>query len=290
MLALTDMDRAVVIVSRVYGLYPWRHNHARECGWFERRMDLMERITLPALARVQVPLVWAWQAHRTKTELVATYLQQLDVQGIDVRLVDQSATTHPDIWPGVEKFITFRVDTDDAWLPSAIEGVARRPLADHAIIDFRRGVALDWQTGQMRHHTLSLYQGPFLALTQNRDRMLDTGGNHREAREGRTVEHIDDMSWIQVIHGGNALNRLPPEPSRFISKRDGPCADGAPVDAELYRQILSASGIRLDSPAGAARAPSTAPSQDQLSWHTALTRRLGALLRNRSVGSSATRG
>jgi hypothetical protein len=242
-------ERAIVIVSRVFGLYIWQYRQPEDDGWFERRMDLLQSITLPALTRVRVPFVWVWQAHRTKIDLVADRMAQLDLHGIDVRLVDQHAKTRPDIWPDADKFITFRVDTDDAWLPPAIERMAGNTFDDRTLIDFRRGVALDWSSGEMRHRSFS-HQGPFLAVTRDRDLMLDVGGHHRKAREGRTVEHIDTISWIQVVHGGNAVNHMPREPSNEVYEREGPHADGAPVASDLYREILTASGVRLDLPPG----------------------------------------
>ena len=268
------MERAIVVVSRVFGIYPWQHRHAEDARWFEHRMHLLQRITVPALARVEVPFVWVWQAHWTKMELVAEHMQRLDLHGIDVRLVNQYETTRRDVWPGVDKFITFRIDTDDAWLPSAIEGVVGEPFADRTLLDYRRGVVLDWSTGEMRHLCFS-YQGPFLALTQDRNLMLDIGGSHREAREGRTVEHIDAISWVQVVHGGNARNRLPRRPTKDIYEREGPNASGVPVDGELQQEILTATAIQLD-----ARSPSVPRSRaDDKDRHPLLRRlrqRLGA--------------
>jgi hypothetical protein len=243
----TVLKRPIVIVSRVFCIYAWRYRHAEDPNWFGHRMDLMQRVTLPALSRVQVPFVWVWQAHPTKMDLVAEHMSEIDLHGIDVRLVDQRAKSHNCIWPGLDKFLTVRVDTDDAWIPSAIDSFAHRALADHTLVDFRRGVALDWTSGEMLHRNLSSHQGPFLAITQDRDRMLDTGGSHRkDARQGRTVERVDAISWVQVVHGGNAENRLPPKLTKRVYERRGPNADGAPVDPELYDQILAASGIQLD--------------------------------------------
>jgi hypothetical protein len=240
------VKRNMVIVSRVFGLYPWRHRHADDPAWFERRMRLLQRITLPALSRLRVPFVWVWQAHRTKMDLVAAHMAQIDLHSIDVRLVDQRARTDSDIWPGVNKFLTFRIDTDDAWLPSALDCVAGRTFDDHMLINFPRGVTLDWSSGEMRHRNLVSHQGPFLAVTQDRDTMLDTGGSHREAQEGRAVENMDAIAWVQVVHGGNAINRLPPEPSKAVYRREGPLADGAMVEGDLREQILAATGIQLD--------------------------------------------
>ena len=76
--------------------------------------------------------------------------------------------------------------------------------------------------------------------------MLDTGGSHREAQEGRAVQRIDPLAWVQVVHGGNAINKLPLEPSKAVYRREGPRADGAPVDSDLREQILAATGIQLD--------------------------------------------
>jgi hypothetical protein len=263
------MERAIVVVSRVFGVYLWQHRQAEDDGWFERRMHLMQRITVPALARVQVPFVWVWQAHRTKMDLVANHMQQLDLQGIDVRLVDQSEMTRRDIWQGLDKFITFRIDTDDAWLPAAIDGTDGRSFGDQTLVDFRRGVALDWNSGEMRHLNFA-YQGPFLAVTQNRDLMLNVGGSHREARDGRSVEHIDAISWVQVVHGGNARNRVPREPSKDVYEREGPEASGAPVHSELREQIVAASGIRLD-----AGCPGVPHGQTDADGRRPLLRRLG---------------
>ena len=220
---------------------------------------------------MKVPFVWVWQAHRTKMDLVADHLHKLDLHGIDVRLVNQNEKTRRDICQGVDKFITFRIDTDDAWLPAAIDGAAGTSFGDRTLVDFRRGIALDWSSGEMRHLSFS-YQGPFLAVTQDRDLMLDVGGSHRDAREGRTVEHVDAISWIQVVHGGNARNRLPRQPTKDVYEREGPDAAGAPVHSELREQIVAASGIRLD-----ARFPSVHHGTTDAKDRRPLLRRLGQL-------------
>ena len=269
---LAVMERAIVVVSRVFGIYPWQHRHAEDTRWFEHRMHLLQRITLPALAKVSVPFVWVWQAHPTKMDLVADDLQRLDLYGMDVRLVNQNETTRSDIWPGMDKFITLRIDTDDAWLPSAIESLAGRTLADRTLVDFQRGVVLDWSSGEMRHLCFS-YQGPFLALTQDRKLMLDTGGPHREAQQGHTVEHVDTISWVQVVHGGNARNRVPRKPTKDIYEREGPNASGAPVHEDLRQEILAATGIRLD-----ANSSNTPQGSTEEEARRPFLRRLGQLL------------
>ena len=158
------VKRAMVIVSRVFGIYPWRHRHADDPAWFERRMHLLQRITLPALSRVQVPFVWVWQAHWTKMDLVAAHMAEIDLHGIDVRLVDQRAKTHDEISPDAEKFLTFRIDTDDAWLPSALDSAADETFDDQTLVNFPRGVTLDWASGEMRHRNRSHTKGPSLRL------------------------------------------------------------------------------------------------------------------------------
>ena len=95
----------MVVVSR-FCVHWWQYRQAENDSWFERRMHLLQRITLPALARVKVRLVLVWQAHRTKMDLVADSLGRFDMHRIDVRLVNQTAKTHPDIWPGADKFVT----------------------------------------------------------------------------------------------------------------------------------------------------------------------------------------
>jgi hypothetical protein len=258
------MPRPVVVVSRAYCFYFWKHQ-PRDDRWFDERLDLLQRITLPALAAVEAPLVWVWLVADGKLDFVRQRLADMDHQGVDIRLADQQADTLDGVWPDAASVLTFRVDTDDAYVPSVVDDVAAGDWPDAALIDFWRGVTLDLHTGEMRHRTCVDHQGPFLAVTQPRERMLkvdvvqgrspdgrvserNEGKDGRPMmREGRHVFHVDELSWIQVVHGGNALNRMPSEPSAALLNRDGPHANGVLVDDELRHDVLARARIVLSS-------------------------------------------
>src|SRR5690606_41758075 len=104
-------------------------------------------------------------------------------------------------------------------------------------------------TGHLRLVTfLPGRQGPFLGLVHHDPAdVLETGGDHRRAREGREVRHVDGVNWVQTVHGRNLANEPAPRlrvanvrralaPSPSLRYRAALLTAGAPVPAGLARR------------------------------------------------------
>ncbi len=217
--AVNRATAAAVIVKTRFSLR-WRGAlPSRE--WLESRFEMLKRITLPSLQAQTLP-EFDW-AILTDPEL------ERDVAGLfrDVATPGRASivpvgSTEPTVSEeateslrrGRDRFLVVRLDSDDALAPDALERIvaASRTLGDdEGLINLPSGVVLDWETGRAwKRRFRERYQGPFYALTHsNRDRVLFSGGDHRQAREGRRIAVVPDVSWLQTVHPGNIDNRLP---------------------------------------------------------------------------------
>lgn len=230
-------DRALVVITRVaVGRQVMAPEARRIEGrladvpseeWVAQRAVLLERVTAAALRRVTVPFTWVWRAVPERQEQIREIASQVFPDAVVLGDEESSDAVAPD----AESFLTVRVDSDDALLPEAIEGVAGREFPPDTVVDWRRGWKLDWHAGCVAPHEWpARTQGPFFALAHGgRERMLYTGARHNDARRGRHVTSITDRSWIQVIHGGNAMNRwrqaepLSEVEARIVLERTGIC-------------------------------------------------------------------
>jgi hypothetical protein len=204
---------AVVIVTRFSirykGVLPSEE-------WVGYRFDLLKRTSLPSLSQQTVQnLAWVLSTAPEWYDYVSDLFQSVTIPKGVIKVIPQGAGPESlqDIHPGVEEFITFRFDSDDALASRAIERVlaASAQQGDGEVLfNLPSGIQLDWKTGEMFYRTFrSHYQGPFLAVKNvSRARMLTIGGHHRKTRDFFRVVDVPGLNWVQVVHRRNIRNKI----------------------------------------------------------------------------------
>ena len=159
--------------------------------WVTRRLDMIRQVAAPSV--VASPAVWAWRTAVEHCDQVRAVAASLDPSPLVV-LEDQRSDDR--VWPGEDRLLTYRLDSDDAYLP---EVFAVGPVAD--VVSFDEGWQWDITTGQVAPRRYP--GGPFLAVATTRETMFDTGGPHGHVRHGRDMVRIPDPMWVQTVHGAN---------------------------------------------------------------------------------------
>lgn len=197
--------------------------------WVERRLEFSRTIGQPAFEKLETDWHWVWvtaaerfdQVSAAAPEYVTVIRQELFPDSTDpVNLL-----TPNDAIPG-ERFLVARLDSDDAFLPEALDWAATQEWGQRVLVNFPNGWR--WYLGKevVTANILASYQGHFLAVTQeSRERMFDTGGVHMKARRGREVVTYQPRAYLQMIHGENVTNRR-----REKMKVFGPLRGEAPED------------------------------------------------------------
>lgn len=227
-------DRALIVVSRVAAV--WKGRAPTE-QWVANREHLLRDVAAAAMSDVKTPLVWVWRVTKSRQDQAREIADRV---WPDAVIVNKEATLD-DVWPDRDRFITFRLDSDDAWIPAEIDRWANTELEDSTLVNFGYGWQLDWADGRVANSQWQnpAQQGPFLAVThESRDRMFGVGGNHAtEARASRKhVVHVRRRSWVQVVHEGNIKN---------VWRGYTPFEHGG----ELWQRVFDRSGIRWEKPA-----------------------------------------
>lgn len=206
------VNRALVVVTRVG--WAWAGVVPSE-EWVAAREDLLRRVTAAALLRVGVPLDWVWLVAPERREQVLEMACRLR----PIPTIVASDKDAEAVAPWHDQFLVARIDSDDAYLPEALENAADMELPPDTLVNWPCGWQLDWATGRMQERSWSRRtQGPFLAITsegrENIPEMLITGGPHGGARAGRCVARLTEPSWVLTIHGGstNSWHNIPPIP------------------------------------------------------------------------------
>jgi hypothetical protein len=184
--------------------------------WISYRFDLLKRTSLPSLSQQTVQnLAWVLSTAPEWYDYVSDLFQSVTIPNGVIKVIPQGAGPEglQDIHPGVEEFITFRFDSDDALASRAIERVLAASAHQEdgeVLFNLPSGIQLDWKTGEMFYRTFKPhYQGPFLAVKNvSRARMLNIGGHHRKTREFFRVVDVPGLNWVQVVHGKNVRNKI----------------------------------------------------------------------------------
>jgi hypothetical protein len=210
-----------------------------DVNWIDARFDLLQRIAFPSLSRQQVDgLVWVVHTAGELKSYVESLFTQISLPRGDIVVTTPrgEAAAVSDFFPGIDRFLTARLDSDDAFTPSALPTAIERCMAlgnhEPVLFNFGSGYQLDWRTGRIYPLTYpASRQGPFLAVTNvGRDAMLDAGGPHWKARSGRQVIDLHGPQWIQVVHGDNVVNQIK--------------NNRAPLPDAEAQAVLTASGVR----------------------------------------------
>lgn len=234
-------------------------------AWVRDRVALLRRLAWPALRRAGTGLAWVLVVDADRRELVADLTGDLDLPGGSVHLavgegfspttsdLELDSTVHA----GADAFVTIRLDSDDALLPGSVDAVLRAAdgADDGTLIDLAHGYQLDLDRGELIEVVYRPWrQGPFLALVhRGRSAMLDTGGPHTSARDGRALRRVGVPAWLQGIHGANVSNDRRARSPRVRAARAvrrlprGDAAavwrDGRVVGATDAASILAAAGL-----------------------------------------------
>lgn len=195
------MNRALVVVTRMG--WHWAGAVPTE-EWVAGREELLRCVTAASLKHVRMPFDWVWLVCPERREQVQEIARRV-CPAVILVAEDRDAEA---IAPDTSAFLVARLDSDDAYLPTALEDAAQMDLDSGTLVNWTCGWQLDWAHGWMCERGWALRnQGGFLAVTsegrENMAEMLLTGGSHTEARNGRRVLTVLDRSWIRVNHGAN---------------------------------------------------------------------------------------
>lgn len=236
-------DRALVVVTRVAQGRQTLAPEARRVQdtlpavpseeWVASREQLLGRVVAAAIRRVRVPLRWVWRTVPERHDQVADIARRVYPEAV---LVDQESASDA-VWPDATRFLTVRLDSDDAFLPAALDLAAGLEVEAGTIVDWWQGWQLDWPSGRLAARCWPRHlQGPFLALAHDtRAGMLDVGGPHDQVRTGHRWVTVEERSWIQVVHPDNLMNRWR--------------AHGPPLGVQETRRVLEQAGITAAGPA-----------------------------------------
>ena len=131
-----------------------------------------------------------------------------------IRMEELSAYPVRDYLKGVETdwIITSRLDNDDAISVDHIDKIqtcARRlqPRGMPFWLNLQRGYK--WCSGNV--YPIGALQNPFISMVEKQGELLTAYiGSHKVAHKHARIEQIREghPTWMQVIHGGNLLNKL----------------------------------------------------------------------------------
>jgi hypothetical protein len=192
--------------------------------WIDHRFELLKKTALSSLSQQTIQnFIWVLYTAPEWYDYTSNLFKSVTLPNGIIKVIKHSSKHvggNPEdlqsIYPGEEKFIIFRLDSDDALSTKAIERVleanANLEEGNETILfNLPNGIQLDWNTGAMFYMTFrSDYQGPFWAVRKtSRDRLLYLGGHQNKAREYamRTVD-VPGLNWVQVVHGGNLANKI----------------------------------------------------------------------------------
>lgn len=175
-------------------------------GWLAGRARILERVSVPAMRLVSVPFTWVWRACPERRDQAREIADGLFPEAV---VTDDRSLTCDEVAPDAERFLTVRLDSDDAIRPGALDEVMVGDVAPGSLVNWWAGWQWCLDTGRMAEKEWPLRtQGPFLGVThEGRGEMLQSGIPHSYARQGRRVVHVDGRNWVQTLHGRNQLSR-----------------------------------------------------------------------------------
>lgn len=191
--------------------------------WLARRFDLFERTCFPSLmAQTNTDFTWlVFFSHRTPEPFLTRIaeLQKrfppftpcfLEDGELQVRRYRQEVRKR--LRPEDTHIITGRIDNDDAFHRTYVERLlAEFRGQDDEIINFLHGIQYDVDNGVVVD--LRKPSNPFIARIERVSidgpikTVLDV--MHQQAKDTGLLRDVDTIPmWLQLIHGGNVLNRM----------------------------------------------------------------------------------
>lgn len=230
-------ERTNVLITRM-GI--WFLGKLAEEDWLARRLEFARAIGQPAYEKLETPWHWVWVTAAERYEQVlaeAPDYVTVVKQNLYPNDEDQVfLATESNLIPG-ERFLVARLDSDDAFLPAALDWAASQRWQPDTLLNFPNGWR--WYKNEDTIHEVNImedYQGHYLAVTQeSRDRMFDMGGVHMRARRGRTMVTYPARSYLQFIHGENLTPRSKERKKRVLS----------PLPQERADEVLAKFGVKV---------------------------------------------
>lgn len=218
-------NRAIVVVTRIAvagaagrgDLDPENKERAQLAGpndvpteeYVSDRFKIMERVAAPALKLCKRNINWVLLTCPERRDQVEELADKMCftpwVADQDDNFVDDLVYT--------DKWITVRLDSDDAIRPGALDALHDVEPKAPALYNWAYGYQLNWLTGEVGLKSWPYrIQGPFLAISHESHKdMLDFGGPHTYARGDRIVHHVGDANFVMTIHERNQLSKFRPE-------------------------------------------------------------------------------
>ena len=211
------LDPCPVVVSR-FAVRIRQRSALPDETWMRDRARLFARFTLPSLEKQGIDgLVVLLLVDPSLRQAAEETLGQLETDRVRLHVTPVTGepghrlATEPAALPvpRSRRVLSVRLDSDDMLLPGILlplVGLAERVDAG-GLFDLFRGYRVDADKPEARHAG-EVGQGPFLAIVNRPADVLDVGEFHPQAREGRTVYHVDEPAWVQVIHQHNVMNEM----------------------------------------------------------------------------------
>ncbi|WKZ66150.1 MAG: glycosyltransferase [Flavobacteriales bacterium] len=199
-------------------------------AWLQRRFDLFESTCLPSLmAQTDPDFTWlVFFSHRTPQPFLTRiaeiqrrfpaftpcFLQDGELQ---VRRYRQEVRQR--LGPSDTHVITGRIDNDDAFHRTYVERLRSEFHGqEDEIINFLNGIQYDMDRGVAVD--LRKPSNPFIARIERvKEGALKTVLDvmHHQAQDTGLLRDVENREplWLQLIHGGNVLNRLASGRVRF---------------------------------------------------------------------------
>lgn len=187
--------------------------------WVENRLAFARALSIPMFEQLTTEWFWVWQVAPER------YDQVEDAAPEYVHLIRQDTTGTPkqvarktmfddrviEAIPG-DRFLTVCLDSDDAYVPAALDWAAGLHLEAGTLVNWPNGWRWDNRTGQVwTVDTRDHYQGHYFGIThEERAGMVSIGGWHwRDPRQNRTRIDHEPRSWLQLFHAENMTDRGP---------------------------------------------------------------------------------
>jgi hypothetical protein len=163
-------------------------------------------VGIPAFEKLETEWHWIWMTCKEREDQVREVAP--DYVHVALQPVPDLKPWDPiDEIPG-NSFLFARLDSDDAFLPAALDEAAEKEWAPNSWLDWYKGWRWDIRPEYERFGEAEFpprWSGHFLAIThESREDMLNHGGDHSQmVHSARKRHRIDRPGFLQIIHGQN---------------------------------------------------------------------------------------
>jgi hypothetical protein len=204
-------------VYRTDTLRDKKGGEVRTPEWLEERFDLFERFCLPSIvAQTCQDFTWIvkYDGKGTPQKFINRLLEheaavpnmRLEPRAISFRMAIARILGERRC-----RLLTTRLDNDDAFHRTALERVQREAGDDGVeFLNFPFGYSLSYPEGEVR--LFEYHSNPFVSLVEDytgEEPLTACCTSSGQVSEVAPLRQLDpEPSWIQVVHGRNAVNIL----------------------------------------------------------------------------------